>query len=142
MKQMEIIRSIILTDNIYSLLGQLCFVAIAMMIIRRRRSRNSISLPVGIATLLPVIMGIAAAYVQLQRARLVIASEDPLALDPDAVILTIYGLLGLGIIRSAILIVMSILFSVKKSGETGSLKNIKRELEIPGGLLVRNTPYE
>ena len=111
---MKLIQEIIDTHTLPGVLGQLCFVALAMLIARCWRTGRRIPAPLCLATTLPAILGTVAAYLQLQQARIVMMVVEPDPFIPEAAARTIFGLLQIGIVSSGILLALCVLFSPRK----------------------------
>jgi hypothetical protein len=112
---MNLIQNIIDTHTVFGVLGQVCFVALAMLILRFRRTGRRFSSYLCFATTLPAILGTVAAYLQLLEARNVMNAAQVNTFAPDAAVRTIFGLLGIGIVSSVILLALcALLFPQKK----------------------------
>ena len=111
---MKLIQDIIDTHTVAGVLGQLCFVALAMLIARCWRTGRRISTLLCLSTPLPAILGTVAAYLQLQQVRIVMTVVEPDSIVPEAAARTIFGLLQIGIVSSGILLALCVLFSPRK----------------------------
>ena len=103
---MNLIQNIIDTHTVFGVLGQVCFVALAMLILRCRRTGRRFSSYLCLTTALPAILGTVAAYLQLQEARSVMNAARANTFALDAAVWTIFGLLGIGIVSSVILLAL------------------------------------
>lgn len=111
---MNLIENIIDMHTVFGVLGQACFVALAMLILRSRRVRKRLSSSLYLTTTLPAILGTVAAYLQLQEARSMMDTAQANALAPEAAVQTIIWLLGTGIVSSVSLLALCALSFPRK----------------------------
>jgi hypothetical protein len=127
---MNLIQNIIYTHTVFGVLGQLCFVALALLILRCGRTGRRLSAYVCFLTSLPAVLGAAAAYVRLQEARSVMKIAEPNMFDPEVTVRTIFGLIERGIVNSAILLALCVLILAwKKRTPAGAFCEIQAAAE-------------
>ncbi len=111
---MNSIQNLIDTHTALGILGQVYFVALAMLLLQFRRTGRSFTFPLYLATMLPAILGTVSAYLQLQEARGVMNTTLSSTLTPDLAVRSIFWVLGTGIASSFILLALGTFFLPQK----------------------------